>query len=74
MMNYDEAKEQLRSWVNDSKADNFHALLYILISKSDPENRAALRKGFPNEVKVFEDWHKCPTSDQFFSQCSKAHA
>ena len=62
-MNRKEAKEQLRTWVEDKRADNFHSLLYTLIAKSDNGNRERLRKGFPNEVAVYEDWFRDSCSD-----------
>jgi hypothetical protein len=40
--------------------DNFGALLFLMIAKADPENRAKLRLGFPEHVKMWEDWYNNP--------------
>ena len=66
-MTYNQAKAELKNWQDDLSQDNFHSLLYCLISKSDPENREALRLGFPNEVQVFEDWNDAESPKQFFA-------
>lgn len=66
-MNYSQAKAELLNWAHGPAAvDNFHSLLYRLISKSDPENRERLRLAFPEEVRVFEDWHAA--ENEFFAQ------
>jgi hypothetical protein len=56
MMNRKQAKAQLYTWAADDRADNFHSRLYSLIAKADSENKEALRKGFPNEVAVYDEW------------------
>jgi hypothetical protein len=45
---------------------NFHHQLFELIMKADPENAERIRAGFPNEVRVVEDWRKAPTESEFF--------
>ena len=37
---------------------NFGTKLLVLIAKADLHNRALIRKGFPNAVKVFEYWQE----------------
>ena len=38
----------------------FRSLLFLMIAKADPENRAKLRLGFPEHVKMWEDWYNNP--------------
>jgi hypothetical protein len=64
---YLDAVSHLERWANGTDTSDFHALLYTLISKSDPGNRERLRSGFPNEVKAFEDWQAAPNERVFFS-------
>lgn len=66
-MTYEEAKEELRALICGPRANNFHSLLYSLISKSDPANRERLRLAFPEEVKVWEDWIADESEDRFFA-------
>jgi hypothetical protein len=66
MMNYQKCVDQLYFWKTGKDASNFHSLLYHLISKADPENRARLRIGFRDEVQAFEDWQASPNEDEFF--------
>ena len=66
-MTYHQAKAELQNWVCDPLANNFHSLLYTLVSKSDPVNRERLRLGFPEEIKVWEDWHAAESEDRFFA-------
>jgi len=40
----------------DHNADWFTAQLFRLIAKADVQNRERLRKGFPEEVAVYEEW------------------
>ena len=42
----------------DKQATNFSAQLLRLIAKADLHNRALIRKGFPNAVKVFEHYQE----------------
>jgi hypothetical protein len=44
--------------VRGDHVTNFHAQLFRLIGKADLHNRALIRKGFPNAVKVFEHWQE----------------
>lgn len=64
---YQMAKAELKNWLENPDATNFHSLLYRLIAKSDPSNRWRLRLGFPEEVKVWEDWHAAESESQFFA-------
>jgi hypothetical protein len=41
---------------NGDDADNFGAMLFRLIRKADADNRALLKKAFPQEVMLFEWW------------------
>jgi hypothetical protein len=67
-MTYDQCVRELYCWQRIDDADNFHAVLYNLIAKSDPENRERLRAGFPDEVKAFEDWQAAPSAVEFFAK------
>ena len=40
----------------DKEASNFGAMLCRLILKADEHNLSQLRKGFPNAVKLVEEW------------------
>jgi hypothetical protein len=49
-----------------SSGTNFTSLLFVLIQKSDPDNRDRLRLGFPLEVEAIEVWSASPSSSDFF--------
>jgi hypothetical protein len=65
-LTYKNAVLFLYRWKVGHDTTNFHALLFTLISKSDPENRANLRRGFREEVQAFEDWQSSPNEEEFF--------
>jgi len=54
----------LRSAVDDPRADNFSTLLFRLILKADGNNRIKLGKGYPVEVEMANIFQKeCPYKD-----------
>jgi hypothetical protein len=65
-MDYNEAKAELYHWLMSPDSDNFHNLLFHMISKADPGNKTRLRLGFPNEVQVFDDWQASENQRNFF--------
>lgn len=67
-MTYEEAVKELYRTIVSAEATNYHACLYRLIQKADPENKARLRAGYPQEVKAFEDWQSSARSLEFFDQ------
>jgi len=64
------AIEQLYWWQYGSEGDgpptNFHSGLFSLIHKADPENKARLAVGFPNEVMAWQLWCAAEDPVQFF--------
>lgn len=65
-MNFQQAVEELYHWQRNPGADNFHALLYTLIAKSDLGNRARLELAFPEEVDAYRKWFLSVDPDDFF--------
>lgn len=63
---YKEACLNLRAW--QFGGSNFTSLLYTLINKADPVNRAKIRRSYPVEVTVYEDWQKSPDEKDFFKK------
>lgn len=49
-----------------SYSDCFSNMLYDLIAKADPANRARLSKGFPEYVLAFQMWAEAPLEGEFF--------
>ncbi len=70
-MNLEEAIKELFywqvGWFAGEPRDNFHAKLYDLIHKSDVQNKARLRQGFPEEVEAWEMWAGAPSAEKFFA-------
>ena len=52
------AEQELYYWVHRKDATNFHAQLFTLIGKADPENRARLALGFPDEVEAITRYQR----------------
>ena len=50
----------------------FSEMLYELIAKADPGNLSALRRAFPQEVAVFEEWQNAATEIQFYKKFNEA--
>jgi len=46
----------------------FSAMLFDLITKADPGNKARIRMGFPEAVAVWEAWYNHPTGSGFFEE------
>lgn len=67
-MNYHVAVKELYYALYGTNPTNFHAILYRLIGKADPANRAKLRLAFPIEVLVWEEWYKSDNEIQFFAK------
>lgn len=66
MMTYDEAIKELYWMLYGNNPTNFHADLYRLISRADPNNRARLRVAYPMEVRVWEEYQASKTPAEFF--------
>lgn len=49
-------KRDMEMAFNNKDADWFRAKLFRLIAKADLQNRELIRKGFPEEVAVYEAW------------------
>ncbi|KKK69289.1 hypothetical protein LCGC14_2935540 [marine sediment metagenome] len=47
-------RENVRELLRDIHKDWFSAMLFRLIAKADADNRALLRRGFPDHVDVIE--------------------
>ena len=52
--------DNFRKGLVPSRADNFGALLFLLIAKADLDNRERLRKGFPEHVQKYEEYMGSP--------------
>lgn len=61
-----EAINRLKYWRDGG--DSFTCQLYSLIQKADPANRMRIRKGFPTEVEVWNEWYCSPTEESFFEK------
>jgi hypothetical protein len=67
-MTIEEAIKELYFWkAHAGTATNFTAKLYDLISKADPQNKEALRKGFSLEVAAWEAWQDSIDEEKFFA-------
>jgi len=65
---YRRAKFEFYIW-QTANGTNFHCQLYALIAKSDLNNKERLRKGFPCEVLVFEEWQSNSSPDEYVEGC-----
>jgi len=65
-MKYEKRCFDLYLWQNDG--DHFTCMLYTLIHKSDLENRGRLRRAFPVEVAVWEEWMASESPDVFYDK------
>jgi hypothetical protein len=54
--------------LNRPHADWFSAQLFRLIHKADPNNRNRLRAGYPDHVRVFEEWYTSEDEREFFRE------
>jgi hypothetical protein len=59
-----EAHQHLENWLQHP-GDNFHNLLFHMISKADRVNREKLRMGFPWELMLWEMWQESPSEEAF---------
>ena len=53
----------IHNFINGGGSDCFSDKLLVLIAKADVWNREKIRKGFPEAVKMFEEYYetgKCP--------------
>jgi len=48
----------LKLYLEGADRDNFGYLLFRLIAKADYQNIESLRKGFPKEVEMWENYIK----------------
>lgn len=65
--NLQQAAFQLYLW-HHAGGNNFTCQLYSLIAKADLQNRGKLRRAFPTEVLIFEEWQNAETSKDFFKK------
>lgn len=56
-MTREHARFEMWRWQYD-RGDNFTQMLYCLINKADPTNRARIKLGFPVEVRAYEEWER----------------
>lgn len=68
MLTFDEAVKELYFSIYGSNPTNFHAILYHLISKADPENLERLWTIYPAEVRAWRAWQASNDEVAFFSQ------
>lgn len=68
MTTYIDAVKELYFFLFSSKPSNYHAVLYHLISKADPQNLALLRLSYPMEVQVWLDWQQSGNEKLFFAE------
>lgn len=69
MKTYSNLVFDLRIWrYHPNERDNFTHLLFHLIAKADPCNKAKLRQVYPLECQVYDDWQNSPNEDNFFAQ------
>lgn len=47
---------------------SFTDSLYRLIARADLNNRASIKRGFPLEVQIFEEWELAPSEAEFFKR------
>ncbi len=66
-MTLTEAIKELYFWQFGNN-DNFHSLLYRLISKADYGNRLNLSRAFPAEVLAFTLWQDSEDPDAFYAK------
>ena len=67
-----EARKELMFFVKLSPLrDNFSALLYLLISKSDPQNKYKIEKAYPEEVAAWNEWQQSKDENELFMHWQK---
>lgn len=60
--------------LNRPGADWFSAQLFRLIHKADAHNKLLLAEGFPEHVRVHEEWYNCPDEKEFFREVALSEA
>jgi len=63
-----DAAFQLYYWQYTSGLTNFHTKLYDLFCKADCMNYPKLKRGFPEEAKVYEEWKECSDPVKLFKK------
>ena len=48
--------------------ESFYANLFRLVPRADFANLNRIRRGFPDVVRIYEEWHNSPTEEEFYKK------